>query len=326
MSFGLVGIPTTYGPNTTIGDPVLSVLLDFCQTVLNAHCGDAWNVVFPSKVSPRPVMKVFAFEPTKDTAFSDKDLPALFLWRAKTDPTTNFGQDLEGAVSTLKLLWIHPSGSGDALIRQSPFWNAIDKIVRVALVAGKDPVWQVPGDTYYSPDFYGSSLLYHTQCMRIVAGKSAPEKVLVETEGQRKMDASGYLGSSLELIITETAVPDTIFNQVAFAGGVSITLNGNSDDLSPTPLVLQLAQLGLRLNSIDVTTGPIAGGTSVTLTGTGFTSDTTVTFGGTAAEVTYVSLNELTVVTPAHAVGVVSIVATNLGDESFTLASIFTFA
>jgi hypothetical protein len=49
--------------------------------------------------------------------------------------------------------------------------------------------------------------------------------------------------------------------------------------------------------------GPVAGGTSVTITGTGFTPDATVSFGNgdPATSVTYVSATELIVVSPPHA-------------------------
>ncbi|MCE4063424.1 IPT/TIG domain-containing protein [Pandoraea sputorum] len=63
--------------------------------------------------------------------------------------------------------------------------------------------------------------------------------------------------------------------------------------------------------------GPIAGGTSVTITGTGFTSGTSVTFGGVSASgVTFNSATSITVTTPAHAAGTVNVVATTAGGST----------
>ena len=55
------------------------------------------------------------------------------------------------------------------------------------------------------------------------------------------------------------------------------------------------------LTSISPATGSTAGGTSVTISGTGFTGATAVTFGGGAATFTVKSATQITAITPAHA-------------------------
>lgn len=60
--------------------------------------------------------------------------------------------------------------------------------------------------------------------------------------------------------------------------------------------------------SVSPNYGSKSGGTVVTITGTGFTGVTSVTFGGTAgSDLSVVSDTVLTVVTPPHAIGVVSV-------------------
>jgi hypothetical protein len=61
------------------------------------------------------------------------------------------------------------------------------------------------------------------------------------------------------------------------------------------------------VTGVAPTSGPDTGGTSVTITGTGFDSGVTnVTFGGTAATgVTFVNATTITATTPAHAAGAV---------------------
>ncbi|MGE3166825.1 MAG: IPT/TIG domain-containing protein, partial [Planctomycetota bacterium] len=82
---------------------------------------------------------------------------------------------------------------------------------------------------------------------------------------------------------------------------------------------------GPDLVSVSPTSGTPLGGTSVTLTGTGFIAGTTVTFGGTpAASVTFVNATTLTAVTPAHASGSVDVVVTNVNGTD-TLINGFTF-
>src|SRR5437016_13781897 len=75
------------------------------------------------------------------------------------------------------------------------------------------------------------------------------------------------------------------------------------------------------VTSVTPNTGPTAGGTAVTIGGSGFLATTSVTFGGTAAtSVVVVNNNTITAVTPAHAAGAVNVVVTNCSGSG-TLAN-----
>ncbi|WP_345718612.1 IPT/TIG domain-containing protein [Kineosporia mesophila] len=65
------------------------------------------------------------------------------------------------------------------------------------------------------------------------------------------------------------------------------------------------------VSTISPTRGALAGGTQVTVTGTGFTSGSTVSFGGAAATVVFVSATELRATTPAHSAGTVGLTVNN---------------
>lgn len=79
------------------------------------------------------------------------------------------------------------------------------------------------------------------------------------------------------------------------------------------------------LTAIAPTSGDAAGGTTVRLTGAGFSQAATVTFGGAAAsQVTLISATELDVVTPSHAAGAVD-VAVTVDGATATLAGAFTY-
>jgi hypothetical protein len=82
------------------------------------------------------------------------------------------------------------------------------------------------------------------------------------------------------------------------------------------------------VTAVSPTTGPITGGTTLTITGTGFTGATEVTIGGTAGtSLTVVSDTSLTVITPAHAAGTVDvIVKAPFGFSANTAADNFTFS
>jgi hypothetical protein len=75
--------------------------------------------------------------------------------------------------------------------------------------------------------------------------------------------------------------------------GSSLYITGTYDIAVPT--------------AVTPDSGPFAGGTVVTITGTGFNSTTGVTFGGLPAAFTVISDTELTAVSPSHAAGPVTI-------------------
>ncbi|MBH0054920.1 IPT/TIG domain-containing protein [Salinibacterium sp. SWN139] len=74
---------------------------------------------------------------------------------------------------------------------------------------------------------------------------------------------------------------------------------------------------GPAIASLSPVLGPVAGGTVVTITGTGFTGATGVTFDGDdGTSFTVVSDTEITVSSPAHAVGAVDVVVTHAAGDS----------
>ena len=80
------------------------------------------------------------------------------------------------------------------------------------------------------------------------------------------------------------------------------------------------------VTNVSPGTGHVGGGTSVTITGTGFESGATVTFGGTSATgVNVIGATTITATTPAHSAGVVSVAVTNPDNQSGTLAGAFNY-
>jgi len=81
------------------------------------------------------------------------------------------------------------------------------------------------------------------------------------------------------------------------------------------------------ISSISPNSGPRAGGTSVTISGTNFSSGATVTFGGNAVtNVNVTSGTTITATTPAHNEGAVDVTVTNSDGQSATFTQGFTYA
>jgi len=82
----------------------------------------------------------------------------------------------------------------------------------------------------------------------------------------------------------------------------------------------------VTVTSVAPTAGTIAGGSSVTINGSGFVSGASVTFGGAAAtNVVVVSSIKITARTPAHALGAVNVTVTNTDTSTKTLLSGYTY-
>lgn len=82
----------------------------------------------------------------------------------------------------------------------------------------------------------------------------------------------------------------------------------------------------ISVSSISPTAGALAGGTSVTISGSNFQSGATVKLGGiSATSVVFVSSSSLTATTPAHAAGSVDVLVTNPDLTSDTLIGGFTY-
>ena len=79
------------------------------------------------------------------------------------------------------------------------------------------------------------------------------------------------------------------------------------------------------LSAITPNTGPAAGGTHVIITGTGFDSVTSVTFGDTAATITHQNSTALEVTTPCGETGVIDVVVTSKDGHKVTWTAGFTF-
>jgi hypothetical protein len=83
--------------------------------------------------------------------------------------------------------------------------------------------------------------------------------------------------------------------------------------------VVQLANVPLGIGTLTPASGPAAGGTTLTIRGSGFLSGTTVVIGGKSAAVTFKDMNTLTVVTPAVTAGAQRVTITNPDGETVSL-------
>ena len=144
---------------------------------------------------------------------------------------------------------------------------------------------------------------------------------------------SNFTGTALDGNVTETG---NTCASVAPLTSCTLTYTPGSTVVAQTDFPIQGTNTnavtaaiqidsGITLTTVSPSSGPASGGTGVTLTGTGLTSATSVTFGGTAASsVNVVNSTTVTAVTPAHATGAVDVVITT-SSGSATLTNGYTY-
>src|SRR5277367_6135850 len=88
--------------------------------------------------------------------------------------------------------------------------------------------------------------------------------------------------------------------------------------------IVTLANVPLGIGTLTPASGAAAGGTAVTIRGSGFQTGTTVSIGGKSATVTFKDTNTLTIVSPAVTTGPQRVTITNPDGESTSLDAAYT--
>ncbi len=128
---------------------------------------------------------------------------------------------------------------------------------------------------------------------------------------------SNFTGTALNGNVTETgntcaSVPPNGSCTLSYTAGNMVVSETNFTIQGTNTTVLTAAiaiESGSTLTAVNPNSGTAAGGVGVTLTGTGLTGATTVTFDGIpATSVNVVNSTTVTAVTPVHAAGIVDVV------------------
>jgi hypothetical protein len=129
--------------------------------------------------------------------------------------------------------------------------------------------------------------------------------------------ASFSVTSSAQLqAVSPAHSAETVYVTITTQGGTNSDTTFNQFTFVPPPAV----------SGLSPSTGPAAGGTPVTLTGTNLTGATAVSFGGTAAPFTVNSATQITATSPARAPGAVHVtVTTPYGTSATGAADQFTY-
>ena len=240
-------------------------------------------------------------------------------------------------------LW--PTPSGDYILMGNNLWSAATNqwtagldLVGDSLAVSGDGHWfasdytrldsQMIQHSQAQPPEFFSSLLYFTD---LVGEKLNASGSLLYTPVPQGFAASESNGVD----ITDT-------NHGAWLGQILLTEQIKTSGAQTTMdfdergdrlflltnhglTVVQLSAPPLAIGYLNPTVGPISGGTTVTIRGSGFESGATVSFGGTAVTTTLVDASTLQVVTPRASAGGARVVIQNPDGSSYSLDAAFSY-
>lgn len=338
--FGLLELPAPApAEGAALTDPALDVLLDFMRAVLNADLGDAWAARAPTDAEP--VAYVFNHAPASES-FNMDETPALYAWRSDdAGGTHRYAQDLFADEGGFTVIWVPPPLPQEDARFIEAARNGIKKSLKAAFGQGRHPAWVVSGDDYYEPEIYGSVLLRQARLGKCRLGAFRTHALPIASQDgsyRKTFDALLFTLDAVEFFQRDLSAEVPLDHA---EGTVSLAFPGAREDaLDALPYHLEP-----ELSAADPSTGPEEGGTTVVLTGAqlsaagpdGEDSEIVVLF-GTAAElaagaaaaaspdgVELLSETELSVVSPPHAPGLVSVSVVLPSGVTKTLADAFTY-
>ena len=124
-------------------------------------------------------------------------------------------------------------------------------------------------------------------------------------------------GSAAASVVIASATSITCITPAHAAGAVSVIVTTPAGSNAANTAFTYVTPASPTVTGVAPASGPTAGGTTVSITGTTFTGATQVTFGGSpATNLVLVSATQISCTTPAHAAGLVSVVVFTPGGSN----------
>jgi hypothetical protein len=165
------------------------------------------------------------------------------------------------------------------------------------------------------------------------AAITAPISILTNSTGNAASVANAGAGATYVWVLTSGAITaGGGTNGITFTAGgpgtlmlnVTVTTSAGCSDAKSANVTVALPPV--TLTSVSPGLGTTAGGSPITINGSGFVSGAAVNVGGAAAtNVVVVSAIKITAKTPAHAAGIVNVAVTNADTSTATLTSGFRY-
>ena len=316
------------GTNTALqdADPTLYYALDFWAAMLRQHIGarllsvvaqlDSSLVPWTNSTgAPDIVRQQYPYDVGPYLTELQAQMPLLACWRGAATYnklTASYYDDN----CKFTLAYILPPLHASQAEQIIPFLRAAEAVLRNRTVQAWDPSYTPPGGSL--GDQFDSAAYAHIEEIGFLDGAHG------------SMPASGNLMFPALImhgfVIERDNAVDGQFP--SFSGG-DLEVDLVSDDLTTIPNFVEAeTQQAPTIVSLSVTTGTIAGGTSVVITGTLFLTNPMILFGNTpATNIVWVSETQVNCDTPAvSGPGTMGVVVINRDSQSASLPNAFTFS
>lgn len=304
-------------------DPAVYFALDFFSFALTKYMGARYAAEATTALlkATTVVASTVPYDPSEYLDEGQFKFPLLALCRRNSlhsDKTIGFRQD----ESALELAYILPPMLPSQIEQVIPALNSVKAIIDHVAEKGWDPTYTPPGgaagDVAWKLSNAGlQSIELKQSAFGQFPGTADSALVfpsIIMTLAVRERSAEG---------IVATAYPD-------FQG---INLDANLQPVQGKGGVYpDVAQLAVRfpfsLLSVSPTSGTVSASTTVVLTGTGFTADCKVTFGGLpVVSSTFVNATTISCVSPIFPIATtVDVTVRNVNGQSATLFRAFSYA
>ncbi len=314
---GGVQYPLTASTSNSLlldADPAVYYALRYIAGVLDLYLGDRLlaQAALEGLDLPGAVATQLFVEPSPALAADKFSFPLLALYR-KSEKHEIRSSAWERDVCEWELAYVLPPLPSDYMADQlTPILRAVVRVISHAVRQGWDPN-------------YNSG-----QKVWTVAGIESIGLVSATYGGYSLIEDIGkfYRAVVCKLQVTEKDYKPTAHFESFTGGNVNLDLE-NVDETVVTDFVQTKTYDAPTVTSLTPATGTTLGGTSVTITGTGFLTGATVTIGAVACtSVVVVSGTSITCVTGAHAAYTTfaaDVTVTNLDDQAGTLEDGFSY-
>jgi hypothetical protein len=143
----------------------LRVFGDYLSAVMKYRLAAAWLPVSGASSGTVPIIRTVQFNNPNDNTLNDTDLPCLYLYRDKSDrgKAERVADDLWEDTRWVVAHWIPDTCDQELQALRSPFFEAIRKAIKDAILQERHPIWKKAGET----DPYS---LLKGSCITTVAG------------------------------------------------------------------------------------------------------------------------------------------------------------
>lgn len=296
-------------------DPTLAAALYFFSAQLDKFIGarlKAQAAPFGIVIN-NAVGKALALEPTRDILAENFVFPLLCLWRvSEVDSDLTLGWDSDAGAWTFA--YVLPLMTATAKVAVAPILRSVGRVIAHATKQGFDP------------DYQAGKLVWNVAGVQHIALKEL-RYGSVESIDQ---EAPAYKAIMGTFDVRERAMYAPGDLELFTGADVSVDVRAN-DDTTAADVVTASTFPQPTIATISPNSGPKAGGTSVTVTGTGYRvgTPTSLAVGGVACtSVNVLSSTQLQAVTGPHAGYpnvIADVVLTNADNLSARKPAAFTF-